>query len=168
MPLLLRLPPVIVGAIILHTAVLPQLRVFGVAADLLLLVGIVAAIVAGPDVGGVVGFGAGLLADCFLQTPFGLSALVYGVVAYGVGSFLVRVLQPGGVLLVGLVAVASALGVALFAGIGFVLGEDQLVSGRLPTVVAVVAVLNGMLSLPAGRVGRWLAGARPSSALVLR
>ncbi len=37
-----RLPPVLLVAVVLHTAVFPQLRVFGVAADVLLLVAIAA------------------------------------------------------------------------------------------------------------------------------
>lgn len=150
-----RLPPVLLMAVVLHTAVLPELRVFGVAADLLLLVTITAGIASGADRGAAVGFGAGLLADCFLQTPFGLSALTYSLVGYGVGAFQATILHTGRWIPVVTTMVASALGVVAFAAIGSVLGQDQLVSARLMTVAGVVAVLNGLLSWPVLRVMRW-------------
>ncbi|MEA2703532.1 MAG: rod shape-determining protein MreD [Actinomycetota bacterium] len=71
----LRLPPVLLFALILHTAVFPQLRIFDVAPDVLLLFAIAGGLAGGPDRGAVLGFVAGILADLFLQTPFGLSAL---------------------------------------------------------------------------------------------
>ncbi|MGI9119234.1 MAG: rod shape-determining protein MreD [Acidimicrobiales bacterium] len=150
-----RLPPVLLLAVVLHTAVLPELRVFGVAADLLLLVGIVAGIASGADRGAAVGFVAGLLADCFLQTPFGLSALAYSLVGYGVGAFQSTILHTGRWIPVLTAMVASALGVLTFAAIGSVLGQDQLVSARLATVAGVVAVFNGLLCWPVLRVMRW-------------
>ncbi|HSH23589.1 MAG TPA: rod shape-determining protein MreD [Acidimicrobiales bacterium] len=150
-----RLPPVLLVAVILHTAVFPQLRVFGVAADVLLLVAIAAGVSAGADQGAAVGFGAGLLADCFLQTPFGLSALTYSLVGYGVGTFQATVLHQGRWITLLTALVASAVGVVLFATIGGVLGQDDVVGLRLVVVTAVVAVLNAMLAMPAVRVLSW-------------
>ena len=46
--------------------------------DLMLALAVAAGLAGGPERGAWVGFAAGLLADCFLQTPLGLSALVYG------------------------------------------------------------------------------------------
>lgn len=150
-----RLPPVLLFAVVLHTAVFPQLRVFGVAADVLLLVAIAAGLSGGADRGAVVGFGAGLLADCFLQTPFGLSALAYSLVGYGVGAFQATVLHRGRWITLVTTLVASALGVALFAAIGTVLGQDDLVTLRLLGVAGVVAVLNTALAPAAVRVLHW-------------
>jgi rod shape-determining protein MreD len=150
-----RLPPVLLGAVIVHTAVAPQLRLFGVSADLLLLFAIAAGIATGADRGAAVGFGAGLLADCFLQTPFGLSALTYSLIAYGVGSFQSTILHTGRWIPMLTTLVASALGVALFSVSGLVLGEEHLLSTRLVTVAAVVAVVNALLSPLAVRLVRW-------------
>lgn len=150
-----RLPPVLLVAVLLHTAVFPQLRLFGVAADVLLLVAIAGGMSAGPDWGAALGFAAGLLADCFLQTPFGLSALTYSLVGYGVGAFQATVLHQGRWITLVTALVASALGVALFAAIGTVLGQDHLVALRLLGIAAVVAALNAVLAPAAVRVLRW-------------
>ena len=150
-----RLPPILLVAVVLHTAVFPQLRVFGVAADVLLLVAIAAGLSAGADRGAAVGFGAGLLADCFLQTPFGLSALTYSLVGFGVGAFQETVLHRGRWITLVTALVASALGVVLFAAIGTVLGQDDLVALRLFGIAGVVAVLNTALAPAVVRVLSW-------------
>lgn len=158
-PTAARLPPVLLAAVLVHTAVLPQLRLFGVAADLLLLLGIAAGLAAGADRGAVVGFVAGLLADCFLQTPFGLSALTYSLVAYAVGAFQATVLHAGRWIPIVTTLVASAVGVVLFAAIGMVLGQEHLVSLRLVTIAAVVALLNAAASPVVVRLMRWATAA---------
>ena len=145
----------LVVAVVLHAAVLPQLRVAGVAPDVLLLVGIAAGITTGPGRGAAVGFVAGLLADAFLQSPFGLSALSYCVVAYGVGTFNDTVLPASRWVVVGTAMVASALGVILFAVIGAVVGQTHLLSDRLVTVTVVVALVNGLLAPAALPALRW-------------
>lgn len=168
MTLAARLPPVLLVAVMLHTAVVPQFRVLGVAPDVLLLLGIAAGIAAGPDRGALVGFVAGLLADCFLQTPFGLSALCYSLVGYAVGIFQTTILHAALWIPVATAVVASALGVALFAVLGAVLGEGQLLGGRLLTIVVVGALCNGFLLLLVARPVRWATAAGVAPGLVLR
>lgn len=150
-----RLPLVLVGALVLHTAVLPQFRLFGVTADAMLLVAVAAGMAAGAERGAWVGFVAGLLADCFVQTPFGLSALTFTVVAWTVGAFHETVLHPPrwASVLTGLVA--SGAGVALYALAGAAVGEAHLVSSRLPLVIAVVAGVHALGVPPAVAVLRW-------------
>ena len=150
-----RLPPVLLVAVMVHTAVAPQLRFFGVAGDVLLLLAVAAGITAGADRGAAFGFGAGLLADCFLQTPFGLSALTYSLVAYGVGAFQSTILHTGRWIPMLTTLMASMVGVVLFALLGLVLGQEHLISARLATVAVVVGVLNGLLSPLAIRLLRW-------------
>lgn len=162
-----RLPPLLLGAVIVHTAVAPQLRFFGVAADVLLLVSIAAGIAAGADRGAALGFAAGLLADCLLQTPFGLSALTYSLVAYGVGAFQSTILHTGRWIPMLTTLVASMLGVALFGLLGLVLGQDHLVSVRLVTVAVTVGVLNAVLSPLAVRLMRWAVAPPPIPGVVL-
>src|SRR5580700_8387383 len=62
-----------------------DLRVGGVHPDIMVLLPIVAGIVGGPSRGASMGFGSGLVADLFLPTPFGLSALVGCLVGFAVG-----------------------------------------------------------------------------------
>lgn len=163
-----RLPPVLLGAVVLHTAVFPQLRIFGVAADVLLLLAIAAGLTSGADRGAALGFGAGLLADSFLQTPFGLSALAYSLVAYAVGAFGSTILHTGRWIPMLTAFVASAGGVVLFAVLGLVLGQEHLVSLRLAAVAAMVGVLNALLSPLALRITRWALATNPVSGPVLR
>lgn len=167
-PMLVRLPPMLLLAVVLHTAVLPQLRIFGVAADVLLLLAIAAGVAAGPERGAAVGFGCGLLADCFLQTPFGLSGLTFALVAYGVGTFQTGVLHSAWWIPALTAAVASAIGIVTYVGLGVVVGQEQLLSMRVVEVVGVVAVLHALLAPLAVRAMRWAIAADGVPGLLLR
>jgi rod shape-determining protein MreD len=135
--------------------VFPQLRVFDVAADVLLVVAITAGIAAGPERGAVMGFAAGLLADCFLQTPFGLSALVYCLIGWGVGSFQTRILHATWWIPMLTAAVAASAGVLLFVVLGAVVGQEQLWSLRVVPILGVTALWSAMLSPVVLRTVRW-------------
>jgi rod shape-determining protein MreD len=133
-----------------------QVRIAGVAPDTLLLLSVASGVVAGPDRGALIGFTAGLAYDMFLQTPLGMSALVYCVVAYLVGLFQLPLAgQPQWWRAMSVVG-ASALGVVLWTLTGLVLGQDQLLGVSLPRVVVVVSLVNGVLSLPALGIASWM------------
>jgi len=159
---MVRVPPVLLLMVVLHTAVFPQLRVFDVAADVLLLLAITSGIAAGPERGATMGFVAGLLADSFLQTPFGLSALSYCLVGWAVGSFQTRILHATWWIPMLTSALAAAAGVALFALLGFVVGQSHLLSGRLVPIVGVSALWAGLLSPLFVRLQRWSLVADPT------
>ena len=95
----IRTSLILVIALTIQLGMAPGFELFGVQCDLLLLVAICGGIAAGPDRGAAIGFAAGLTYDLFLQTPFGLSALTYAIVAYLVGglqdSVLRAVVDPG-------------------------------------------------------------------------
>ena len=150
-----RVPPLLLLAVVLHTAVFPQLRAFDVAPDVMLLLAIAAGIAGGPERGATTGFACGLIADCFLQTPFGLSALAYSLVGWGVGSFQTRILHATWWIPVLTAAVATAAGVLLFAALGAVVGQDHLISVRLVPIVGVCALWAALLASPLVRLARW-------------
>jgi rod shape-determining protein MreD len=162
-----RLPPFLLAAVVLHTAVLPQVRPFHVGADGLLLVAVCAGLAGGARTGAWVGFGTGLLADCFLATPFGLSALANGLVGWAVGSLAGRLLRPGVWVLPSTVFGASAGGVVLFAVLGTFVGEHGLVTGRLVWVALMVGVLNALLGPATLAATRWAVGSPRSDVPVL-
>ncbi len=110
-------------------------------ADLLLLVAIAGGIAAGPDRGAAIGFAAGIAYDLMLQTPFGLSALTYALVAYLVGSLQDSVLRAAWWIPVATATVASMAGVILYGVLGTVLGED-LVGWELLRIAVIVGLLN--------------------------
>ena len=147
----------VVGLLALvQVAFVSQLRMGGVAPDLLLGVAVATAVVAGPDRGAIVGFAAGLAYDLFLDTPFGLSALTYSVVAYGTGLFQLPLAAHPRWWRVGSVAAASAVGVTLWASLGVVLGQEYLLGMPVPRVAITLGLLNGLLAVPVLAVSRWL------------
>jgi rod shape-determining protein MreD len=166
--ILARLPPAILVVVLLHTGVAPHFRFFDVAPEIMLLVAITAGIVAGPERGAVIGFFSGLVADCFLQTPFGVSALVLCLVGWGVGVFQTRILHTAWWIPMLTTAVAAALGTLSYAMLGAVLGESQLISTRLYSIVAVVSLLDALLSPFAVRGMRWVLGVEDRAPVAIR
>ena len=100
-------------------------------------------------------FFAGLAYDLMRPGPLGLSALAFSLVGFAVGSLLVSVLQVRRWLAAGIVVVATMVG-ELTAAVGAQLfGQNTLTNPRLWTIVAVVALVNGLLSPIVLRVARW-------------
>lgn len=160
-----RVPLVLFVALGLQTSVLADVRPFGVALDVMLLLAVAAGLAAGPERGAVVGFVYGIAFDLVLQTPFGLSALSYGLAAFGIGYVQLSVLRAGRWIPMLAVAAASAAALAFYAVAGSVLGLQDVLSDNLVLVVAVVSVVNGLLAPVALRIQRWalLAGDRVRS-----
>ena len=153
----LRMPIMMVVALLLQTTVLVRMRLFGVMPDFMLLIGIAAGITAGPIRGATLGFAAGMLIDLFLPTPLGLSALVFTLVGYGVGVANTGVLRSAWYIPVLTAGAASAAGEVLFAVVGSVLGE-QMISAHLATIVVVVGVTNAVLAPVAVKLVDWSLG----------
>jgi rod shape-determining protein MreD len=150
-----RVALVVFVAIVLQASLVARFEAFGARGDIVLLVAICAGMAAGADDGAIVGFSAGMAFDLLLDTPLGLSALTYSVVGYLAGTFQGSVLRATWWIPVAGAVVASAMGVVVFALVGHVIGESTLVDPPLAAIVGVVAVLNGLLSLPVGRTMRW-------------
>ena len=150
-----RIALFIVVAFTLQATLLGGLRLGGIAPDAMLLVPIAFGIAAGPERGAVVGFAAGLVADLFLQTPFGLSALTYSLVGFAVGSVQGNVIHAAWWIAPATALVGSAAGVIGFALLGVMVGQDHLMTTDLPLIAAAVALLNAPLSVPAVRAAAW-------------
>ncbi|MGI8792899.1 MAG: rod shape-determining protein MreD [Acidimicrobiales bacterium] len=151
----LRITLVVFAVVVLQLSLAPQLSPVGVHADLLLLLAVVAGIAWGPERGATLGFVAGLVADLFQQTPFGLSALVFCLVAFSVGSVQAGILRAAWWIPVLTAGAASALGVAAWAIAATVLGQPGLIGPRLAVVAGMVALWNGPLSIPMLRMVGW-------------
>jgi cell shape-determining protein MreD len=80
-----RVTLVVALFVIVQQTVMLDLRLGTVHPDIMVLLPIVAGLVGGPGTGASMGFGAGLAADLFLPTPFGLSALVGCLLGFTVG-----------------------------------------------------------------------------------
>jgi rod shape-determining protein MreD len=145
----------------LQLSVAPSLQLFGVQGDLMLLLALSAGLAAGPDRGAAIGFACGLLYDLVLQTPCGLSALTYALVAFIVGSLQDTVLRAAWWIPVATAAAGSALGVILYVVFGTVVGVEYL-GVSIPKVAIVVAILNAIAAGPAIRTMRWATGTQDS------
>lgn len=156
-----RISLVLVVALTGQLGVASRLEVFGVQGDLLLLVAVCAGLAAGPDRGATIGFAAGISFDLLLQSPFGLSALTYAIVAYVAGSLQDSVLRAAWWIPVSTAAAASALGVILYGVFGTMVGED-LLALSLARIALVIGALNALAAPLALPVVRWATGTSDS------
>jgi rod shape-determining protein MreD len=152
-----------VAAIVLVTGYIQatfgaDLRIAGVAPDLLTLVVICAGLAGGPEQGTVVGFGAGVLADLVVTTtPFGLSALTLTLIGFAVGTLRAGVLHDSWALTPVVAMVATGATVALFVALAGLVGQPQLASegqAWLVRVGVVEGLYSAVLSIPVTRLLR--------------
>lgn len=141
--------------LVVHLTLLSRLRIDNVRPDALLLVAAIAGLVAGAERGAMVGFCSGVLADLFLQTPFGLSALTFCLVGFAVGSVQSGILRATWWIPIATAVAASAGGVILYAVIGAMVGQNDFVSPRLPIIAVVVGIMNAALAPAGARLVGW-------------
>jgi rod shape-determining protein MreD len=150
-----KIPLVLLLFLVIELTVLDRLRVFGAGPDIMLLLAIMAGIVGGPRAGVLFGFAAGIALDLFLETPMGLSALVFCLVGYAVGSIQGGVLRASWWIPIVTTFVASVAGVLLYALVATVVGLPELVTPHLFVVAAVVGAFNALVAPIALRLVRW-------------
>ena len=157
----IRVAAVLFVGVLLQTTVGADLRIKGVAPDLMLLLAVCGGLAGGPEYGAMVGFAAGLLTDVFLtDTPVGLAALTFCLVGFVVGSLRASVIPEGWALTPLIAVLATAGGVVLFVVVGDVVGQSQLTatgSHWLIRVAIVESVFAGVLSVPVARLVDWAA-----------
>jgi rod shape-determining protein MreD len=155
----LRVIGLLVVGIFLQTTFGPDLRAGGVAPDLMMLLAVCAGVSGGPEQGAIVGFGAGIVSDLFLQsTPFGLSVLAACLAGYVAGWARANLLGPSIVVTPVVAAAGTVFGVLAFAVIGYLVGQSQLVApgkGWLLEIAAVEAVYAVLLALPVTALMTW-------------
>ena len=162
-----RIAGLLIVAMVLQSTFGADLRVAGVAPDLLLLLAIAGGLTAGPEAGAVIGFAAGLLADLTVTTtPLGLSALAWCLVGFAVG-WARNNLLPDGPAIEPLVGLAATLGgVAVFLAAGDLAGQSAIVDlGHrwLLRIALVEAAWNTLLAVPAAWLMRRAARGMPSA-----
>lgn len=152
-----RLALILLIALVVQVVVISPISIAGGRGNIILLVAIAAALETDDERGAIAGFAAGLAFDMLLDTPMGLSSLTGALVGWLVGVAKDSVLRDVAILQLGLVAVASALGTLLYAGLAVVFGVT-IDPGDLPAIVAVVAVANVVFSKPLRWALRWAYG----------
>ncbi len=162
-----RVALVIFIVLMVQQTVMLALRIGGAHPDLLWLLPITAALLDGPETGAIVGFWAGLSFDLVLPTPFGLSALVGCLLGYVTGS-LTTAVDPRAAWLKPVAALAGSVAAdMLFAVLGAILGQGQMVQIDFLALFLVVGVSSVVLVVPVSRMMRWaLAGETHRRSLV--
>src|SRR5471032_896327 len=92
---------------------------------------------AGPDRGAGFGFAAGVLADLFLPTTFGLSALVFCLVGYTTALATRGLVRSSWWLPPIVAAGVTSVGLAAYAILGAVLGEPGVLTTSLAPALVV-------------------------------
>ena len=159
----LRVALLIVAVLLVQFTLALDLRIAGAHPDVVWLLPIAAGLCAGPEEGALVGFAAGLGIDLLLPTPLGLTALVGCLLGFGVGRVTAGASTLGPWLSTAAALAGSAAAVMLYAVLGAVLGQEQMLRVDLGAVVAVVAGVNALLILPAVRMMRWALGVDPAA-----
>lgn len=145
----------ILTALLVQVTVLSRLRIFGVVPNLMLLIAVAAGITGGPARGAVIGFAAGMAIDIFLETPLGLSALVFSIVGYTVGAVETGILRAAWWIPVLTAFLACMAGEALFAVAAQFVGRPDLLTARLGVIVIIVGITSAIFALPVVRVVGW-------------
>lgn len=147
-----------------------DLRIAGVAPDLLALVAISAGYAGGAELGAGVGFCAGLLADLILtDTPIGLTALTLCVIGAGVGAVRTAVLGGTWAFTPVIAVVGTVLAVIGFIAFGDLVGQSQLghqSGGWIFRVVLIEGLYAAILSLPVFHVVQRLARGTPGASRI--
>jgi rod shape-determining protein MreD len=135
--------------VVIQEAAVSQISIFGVSADLTPLVVMAVGLLAGSQLGALMGFGTGLLVDMVLVQTLGVTSLLYIAIGYWSGR-LRELRDPAH----GLVPLALGAGATAFAGIGmtviqFLLGVDAPVSFLLLQQIFITMLVNTLIALPA-------------------
>ncbi len=138
---------IVVTALALQSTLLARITVLGVIPQLVLVVMVSLAYSNGERVGVVTGFAGGMLQDLLIsQSIVGLTALVYTLIAYGVGT-LREYAPPQSVWApVFSVAIASAVAELSYAVLAIMLGQPWVSLAFTAKVAGLVVLYNTLLT----------------------
>jgi len=150
-----RVSLVVVLFVVVQQVFLLGVRIDGAHPDVMVLLVVAAAVAGGPRQGALMGFGAGLVADLFLPTPFGLSALTGCLVGFGVGLSTVAFDDAAWWLPTVAALIGSAVYEVGYGMLGVLLGQPQMMHVDYVAIVLVVSLTNTILAVPAVRIVGW-------------
>lgn len=151
----LKISLVCLLALILQLTVFVDVRLGSVAPEMLALVAVLSAKVAGPDRGATIAFFAGLLWDLYLPTPLGLAATSFAICAFAIGSMESGLFHDTRIQVMLLAGVGTAAAVTVYALLGALVGQEDLVDAELPGIALRAAAANSVLALLVDPVVRW-------------
>jgi rod shape-determining protein MreD len=137
---------IVLTAVIIQSSVLSRITLFGVAADLILVVVVSIGLAEGSMAGAGAGFAGGLLRDSLLEGPTGITALSYLTVGYLVGKIRPYIPEAAIAPPVAAVALGSLLGGTLHLFFSFLLGGVADPISRVAKVILLTSVYNTLLT----------------------
>ena len=151
----LKITAMVLAALLLQLTVFVDVRIAGVAPELMVLVAVLAGISAGAARGSVIAFFVGLAWDLYLATPLGLSAVSFALAAYAVGGFEKTLFSDSRIQVAALTGLATAGAVAAYAVLGELVGQRDLIDDDLVPVVAIASAVNAVLAPGVAPLMRW-------------
>jgi rod shape-determining protein MreD len=143
----LAIGAILVAALALQSTVVAQVTLLGVIPQLVLIVVVSLAFTDGPRVGVVTAFAGGLLQDLLLpQSIVGLTALVYVLIAFAVGSFREYSITESVWAPVFVVALSSFIAEAGYAVLAVILGQPWVSFVFTSKVIGLVVLYNTLLT----------------------
>jgi hypothetical protein len=119
-------------------------------------------LVGGAEAGAIGGLLIGLSVDCFVPTPFGLSALVMVIVGFAVGIAAERgalaSIREVWWLPVGLGAASGLIGVILYFLLGILFGQSQFVNSPILAISVITVLSCAVLAVPVAVLVTWAWG----------
>jgi rod shape-determining protein MreD len=149
---------VVLVAILLQISLVNELRIADAIGDLVLVVVVAAGVTGGADRGAAYGFAAGLAFDLLVDSPFGLTALTYALVGYGVGVVATALQRTSGWWPVAMAAAAGVAQAVLYTSLGILVGVDY-PFGDVPAIALALALVGAVLVVPMEHVLWWVHGA---------
>lgn len=152
---LIRLASVGLIVVALQGTLFADLRPAGVSVQVVLALAAAAGAAGGPQKGALVGFVLGLMYDLAAGTPLGSSSIAMGLGGYAAGYVTSITVDPQWWLAAIFTALGAAIGELAVPVVRTFIGEEDVFSFRLVTVVGVVAAGALVLSPALVPVGRW-------------
>lgn len=152
---LLRLASVGLIVVALQRTLFTDLRPAGVSVQIVLALAAAAGAAGGPQKGALAGFVLGLMYDLAAGTPLGSSSITMGLAGYAAGYVTSITIDPQWWLAALFTALGAAIGEAAVPVVRTFIGEEDVFSPRLVTVVGVVAAGALILSPALVPIGRW-------------
>ena len=142
----LRLGVLILLALVVQVTVFADVRISGVAPELLVLLAVMLGYWAGPQRGPTAAFVIGLLWDVYLPTPLGLSAIVFAMVAFAIGTGGAELFRDSKLQLAAIAGIGTFGAVAGYALLGEVMGQRGLVDMEMLRVAMIAGLINSLLA----------------------
>lgn len=165
----IRLPVVLLTATVLQRGLAGELRIAGVALEILAVLTIGAGIAAGDQAGAVTGFWAGLIFDLLHPDgPLGMWALTYTIVGFVAGRYQGSVTRSSRLFPMATAAAATVGATVGYAVLAWVIDSRNLFDLFLVRVCIVAGLTNAVLVLPARRLMHWAWDVQPEVRARLR